>query len=173
MPSGSNFTFCGRRWAAPKNALPLPLPKMNVSAVACNVAIPMARYRVYCVILRWPTAPSCCNFSSFGMTTPRTCMMMLAVMYGMMPSAKMLNEPNAPPENMSRKPSAPCDCTPSLNWATASRSMPGTRTALPARYSNTIANMNRILFRRSGTRKTFFRLENTGWLPAGVEVGLG
>ena len=42
-------------------------------------------------------------------------MMMLAVMYGMMPSAKIEKLPNAPPENRSRKPSAPCDSTPFLN----------------------------------------------------------
>jgi hypothetical protein len=32
-----------------------------------------------------------------------------------------------------------------------------------------MAITNRILFRRSGTLKTFFKLENTGWLPGGFE----
>ena len=42
------------------------------------------------------------------MTTVSTCMMMLAVMYGMMPSANTAKLENAPPENKLRKPSAPC-----------------------------------------------------------------
>ncbi len=62
---------------------------------------------MYWVILRCPTAPSCCNFSSFGITTPSTCMMMLAVMYGMMPRAKIEKLANAPPLNMLKKPRAP------------------------------------------------------------------
>jgi hypothetical protein len=43
MPSGSRRRFCGKFWAAPKKALPLPLPKMNVRAVACRVEMPIAR----------------------------------------------------------------------------------------------------------------------------------
>ena len=34
-------------------------------------------------------------------------MMMLAVMYGMIPSAKIENDSNAPPENRLNRPSAP------------------------------------------------------------------
>ncbi|CAB4554621.1 unannotated protein [freshwater metagenome] len=60
-------------------------------------------------------------------------MMMLAVMYGMMPSAKIEKLPKAPPENRFRNPSAPCERTPSSNCFTASASMPGTRTATPRR----------------------------------------
>jgi hypothetical protein len=44
-----------------------------------------------------------------------TCMMMLAVMYGMMPSAKMLKLANAPPLNRLKKPSAPWELAAALN----------------------------------------------------------
>ena len=46
-------------------------------------------------------------------------MMMLAVMYGMMPRAKIEKLPKAPPENRFKNPSAPCDCDASRNWLTA------------------------------------------------------
>ena len=95
-------------------------------------------------------------------------MMMLAVMYGMIPSAKIENEPNAPPENRSRKPSAPCDFTPSWNCLMASLSMPGTRIATPRRYSATMARVNKILLRRSATLKMFFKFENTRDSSAGL-----
>ena len=98
-------------------------------------------------------------------------MMMLAVMYGMIPSAKIEKLPNAPPENRLRKPSAPCDSTPFLNCLTASGSMPGTRIATPSRYRAIIAMTNRILFRRSVTLKTFFRFDSTAapWWSAQAE----
>ena len=72
---------------------------MKVRPVACSTAMPMVRYRVHWVILRWPTAPCCCHSSSLGMTTPRICMMIDAVMYGMIPRAKMAKLAKAPPEN--------------------------------------------------------------------------
>ena len=42
---------------------------------------------MYWVILAWPAWPSCFSVSSRGITTVSSCRMMLAVMYGMMPSA--------------------------------------------------------------------------------------
>ena len=77
-------------------------------------------------------------------------MMMLAVMYGMIPSAKIEKLPNAPPENRLRKPSAPCDSTPSLNCLTASASMPGTRMATPRRYSAIITRREQDLVPQIG-----------------------
>ena len=50
-------------------------------------ASPMVRYRVYWVIFAWPDWPSFFSVSSRGMTTVSSWRMMLAVMYGMMPSA--------------------------------------------------------------------------------------
>ena len=55
--------------------------------VDCKIARPMVRYLVYCVIFVWPAWPSFFRVSSRGMTTVSSCRMMLAVMYGMMPSA--------------------------------------------------------------------------------------
>ena len=60
-------------------------------------------------------------------------MMMLAVMYGMMPSAKIEKLSNAPPENRLRKPSAPCVSALSSSCSIASGSTPGTRMATPRR----------------------------------------
>jgi hypothetical protein len=60
-------------------------------------------------------------------------MMMLALMYGMMPRAKMLKLANAPPLNRLKKPNAPCVLAAALNCRTASASIPGTRIATPMR----------------------------------------
>ena len=51
------------------------------------MAMNTVRYRVYWVILAVPAWPSFFSASSRGMTTVSSCRMMLAVMYGMMPSA--------------------------------------------------------------------------------------
>ena len=67
--------------------------------VDCRIASPMVRYRVYCVIFAWPDWPSFCSSSRRGMTTVSSWMMMLAVMYGMMPSAKTDSFSSAPPLN--------------------------------------------------------------------------
>ena len=48
---------------------------------------PTVSQRVYLVISFWPCSPSLASASSLGMTTVRSCMMMEAVMYGMMPRA--------------------------------------------------------------------------------------
>ena len=60
-------------------------------------------------------------------------MMMLAVMYGMIPSAKIEKLSNAPPENRFRKPSAPCWLAVSLSCSMAMESTPGTRMNTPNR----------------------------------------
>jgi len=57
----------------------------------------IVRYRVYWVSCDWPCAPSSCSSWKRGMTTRRSCVMMLAVMYGMMPSAKIETWSRAPP----------------------------------------------------------------------------
>ena len=83
--------------------------------------------RVYLVICFWPCSPSLASSSSFGMTTVRSCMMIDAVMYGMMPSAKTATRRSAPPENRSRNPATPA-VPDSKNFWSASRSTPGTGT---------------------------------------------
>ena len=60
-------------------------------------------------------------------------MMMLAVMYGMIPRAKIEKLSKPPPENRFRNPSAPWVLAADLIWSTASGSMPGTRIATPNR----------------------------------------
>ncbi len=60
-------------------------------------------------------------------------MMMLAVMYGMIPRAKMAKLSKAPPENRFRNPIAPWLRAWSRSEWTAWSSMPGTRIAAPRR----------------------------------------
>src|SRR3954470_9931202 len=95
------------------------------------------------------------------MTTPSTCMMMLAVMYGMMPSAKIEKLLNAPPENRFKKPSAPPPWATSRSCWTAYWSTPGTWMWTPTRYRPIIAIVNSTLLRRSGTLNTFFTFAST------------
>ncbi len=91
------------------------------------------RYRVHCVIFFWPTCPSFCHSSSFGITTPSSCMMIDAVMYGMIPRKKIATFVIAPPENRSRKPTTPvfsdCFCRSLI----ALKSMNGTGRWAPTR----------------------------------------
>ena len=92
-------------------------------------------------------------------------MMMLAVMYGMIPKAKMEKLPNAPPENKFKNPSAPCESEASRNWRTACASIPGARSADPKRYKAIIAKVNKTLLRRSSTLKMFFTFDNIVGAP--------
>ena len=88
-------------------------------AVACRTASPMVRYRVYCVILAWPDWPSCLRASSRGITTTSSCRMMLAVMYGMIPSAKTESCSSAPPLNRLMIPKMPLWSAPAMHRCTA------------------------------------------------------
>ena len=51
----------------------------------------------------WPTSPSLESFSSEGTTGCSSCSMIEAVMYGMIPSAKIASWLSAPPEKRFRK----------------------------------------------------------------------
>ncbi|CAM5711939.1 hypothetical protein SALBM135S_01195 [Streptomyces alboniger] len=62
---------------------------------------------MYCVIFAVPAWPSFLRASSRGITTVSSCRMMLAVMYGMMPSAKIVICSSAPPLNMLTRPNKP------------------------------------------------------------------
>ena len=95
-------------------------------------------------------------------------MMMLAVMYGMIPSAKIEKLSNAPPENRFRNPSAPCWLAVSFSCEMAIESTPGTRMNTPNRYTATMATTNKILFRRSSTLKMFARLLITRMAPLSI-----
>ena len=81
--------------------------------VDCRTARPIVRYRVYCVSFAVPDWPSLCSSSKRGMTTRSSCTMMLAVMYGMIPSANTDSWSSAPPLNRFTSPSRslPCDCS--------------------------------------------------------------
>ena len=59
---------------------------------------------MYCVIRAWPTSPSFDSFSSDGDTTVSSCRMIEAVMYGMIPSAKIAIRDSPPPVNRLRNP---------------------------------------------------------------------
>src|SRR3954452_15375883 len=94
----------------------------------------------------------------------------------MIPRAKTAIWVRAPPEKRFRKLSTP----PWLAWCwsrwTWLKSIPGTVTFDPSRYRAMMNNVNRILFRRSGIRNMFRKLESTGKTPAlavGQSVALG
>ena len=53
---------------------------------------------MYWVSVDCPDCPSFFSCSNRGITTVSSCTMMLAVMYGMIPSAKMDSWSSAPPE---------------------------------------------------------------------------
>ncbi len=65
----------------------------------------MVRYRVYWVSFAVPAWPSWCRASNRGMTTLSSWTMMLAVMYGMIPSANTASWSSAPPLNRLTRPS--------------------------------------------------------------------
>src|SRR5207253_2942019 len=91
------------------------------------------------------------------MTTVSNCKMIDALIYGMMPSAKIVKRDNAPPEKISRKPrSAP----PSFkrNLPSSSLLMPGVGMCAPMRYTANIPNVKRIRVRSSGIWKMFLML---------------
>ena len=58
-------------------------------------------YRVYCVIFFRPSSPSLASFSKYGMTACSSWMMIDALMYGMMPSAKIVTRLKFPPAKRS------------------------------------------------------------------------
>src|SRR5437764_4135947 len=84
----------------------------------------------------------------------------------MIPRAKPAIWVRAPPENRFRKLRTP----PWLAWCwsfcTWLKSIPGTVTFDPSLYRAMMNNVNRILFRRSGIRNMFRKLESTGRAPA-------
>ena len=88
---------------------------------------------MYWVMRAWPTSPSLASFSSEGTATCNSCRMIEAVMYGMMPSAKIAMRDSPPPENRFSKPRMfePPNCF----WMllTAVRFTPGTGTWEPNR----------------------------------------
>src|SRR5882757_5429765 len=97
--------WLGTIWS-PLGQLENRLPERAVATrpVPCSTASATVRYRVYWVIFVVPAWPSFLRASRRGMTTVRSCRMMLAVMYGMIPSAKIVSCNSAPPLNMLTRP---------------------------------------------------------------------
>src|SRR3954451_1358125 len=132
-----------------------PLRARAMIPVLCRMASAIVRYRVYWVSFCWPDCPSFFSCSKRGMTTTSSCTMMLAVMYGMMPSAKIDSRSSAPPENRFTSEyrsrwSEAWACSRQLLMA--STETPGPGIAAPRRYTAMIARENSSLRRRSGVR---------------------
>ena len=74
-----------------------------------------------------PLSPSFFSVSSDGMAADISWMMMEALIYGMMVSAKTVMRLRLPPLNMSNMPSTPPPCS-DMAWLITLASMPGTGT---------------------------------------------
>src|ERR1700733_2753488 len=123
-------------------------------AVDCRIARPQVRYRVYWVILAWPAWPSWRSVSSRGITTASSCRMMLAVMYGMMPSANTDSRYSAPPLNRltSWNRLVLLLLTRLRHASTACSEIPGVGTEAPSRNMAMTKIVNSSFRRRSGVR---------------------
>src|SRR2546425_7366324 len=86
--------------------------------------------------------------------TVRSCRMIEAEMYGMIPRAKIVNRLRLPPENKSRKPRIPPPCC-RKNASSAWKLIPGTGIWPPTRYTASIRNVKTTRFLRSGMLKMF------------------
>src|ERR1041384_3755200 len=80
--------------------------------------------------------------------------MIEAVMYGMMPRAKIVSRRNWPPLNRSTKPRN-VPRLESKNCCSRSALIPGVGMCPPRRYTASSPSVNRMRLRRSGTRNTF------------------
>src|SRR5712664_1407292 len=124
----------------------------------------MVRYRVYCVILRRPSSPSFCRRSRYGKTTVINCKMIDEVMYGMMPSAKIVKRRKLPPLKRSKMPSTdPADW---LNICSSTAVLiPGVGMCAPMRYTASSASVNSTRFRKSSMRNMFFTASTNRFMP--------
>ena len=121
------------------------------------IEIATVPYRVHCVIFFLPRSPSLESFSKYGHTTVRSCRMIDAEMYGMIPRAKIVMRPSAPPENRFRKPRI-VPLAWFVNSAIATGSTPGVGMNAPRRYTASNKNVKMTRLRRSGIEKMFRRL---------------
>ena len=139
-----NFTFAPRlissRW---KKAV------KPIDSISPNAKV---KYRVHCVILRWPVSPSFAHAPRVGITMVKSCKIIEAVIYGIIPNANTAKLDNAPPANRSTKPRIGV-C--SKRVLSAFTSTPGTGTWAPNRYTAIIASVNSMRRFRSGTLNAF------------------
>ena len=118
---------------------------------------------MYCVIFAVPDAPSFFSASNRGMTTVSSCRMMLAVMYGMIPSAKIASCSSAPPENswiIWYRPAASPEVAWARHWFTLTMFTFGVGMTEPSRKTARMKSVNRIFLRRSGVRSAFAKAES-------------
>src|SRR5208337_2637760 len=131
----------------------------------------IVKYRVYCVIFRRPSSPSFCNLSRYGNTTVINCRMMDEVMYGMMPSAKIVTRRKLPPLNRSKMPrTEPAAC--SIIRRSSSALMPGVGMCAPRRYTASSPSVKNSRFRRSSIRKRFANAFKNRFIPIPRETRL-
>ena len=150
---------------------------VGFSIAACNpIDIPTAcknaSTTVSCLVTRvvflCPSAPSLLHCSSVGTTTVNNCMIIAALMYGVILIAKIENLLNAPPENKSNSPSK----LPLLNnCSIAVGSTPGTGMCVPIRNTPNITSVNIIRSRSSAILKMFanpvIKLPRLRWVGGG------
>src|ERR1700733_545538 len=137
----------------PGNSVPLRASSMY--PVDCRIARPMVRYLVYCVIFAWPAWPSFFSVSSRGMTTVSNWRMMLAVMYGMMPSANTDMYLRALPLSRSMicsVPAMPDVAAIFEQYETFASLMPGAGSDEPNRNKAIMPSVKSSFLRRSGVR---------------------
>src|ERR1700687_2033364 len=131
----------------------------------------IVRYRVYCVILRRPSSPSFCRRSRYGKTTVINCRMIDEVMYGMMPSAKIVRRRKLPPLKRSKMPS-----TDPADWVNICSStavlIPGVGMCAPMRYTSSSASVNSTRFRKSSMRNMFFTASTNRFMPVSCDSSL-
>ena len=133
----------------------VPLRASSMYPVDCRIARPMVRYLVYCVIFAWPDWPSFLSVSSRGMTTVSSCRMMLAVMYGMMPSANTDMYLSALPLSRSTICNVAASRSCSRRWrryATFASLMPGAGSDEPNLNRAIMPSVKSSFLRRSGVR---------------------
>jgi hypothetical protein len=88
-----------------------------------------------------PASPSFFSASSCGLAWVINCMMIDAEIYGMIPSAKIVNRDKAPPENMLNMPRMPPCCLLKSSARTC-ESIPGTGMCAPIRYTTRAPSRN-------------------------------
>jgi hypothetical protein len=100
-----------------------------------------------------PSSPSLASFSNLGMTTVKSCMMMDALIYGVILMANMENLLKEPPEITSKNPNKALLFTRSAKtWLLT----PGTGMCAPSLKTNIIPRVNKILRLSSSIFKAFF-----------------
>ena len=141
--------------AAPQPLNRVPDLASSTYPVDWSTARPTVRYLVYWVILACPACPSCFSVSSRGITTVSSCRMMLAVMYGMMPSANTDRRSSAWPLSRFTMASTPAVELPAAVAALEQKAtffslMPGVGSEAPRRNSAMRPSVISSFLRRSG-----------------------